>query len=267
MKKGKAMNNYRALVFFDLDGTLLDAESTISKENHQAILQLKKNNILPLIASGRSPKEIQQITKGVAIDSYVSLNGQFNVVENEVVSKHAIPLKQIQELMALSESFGHSLACYTETEYAACYSTASMEKLYRLDHAPLPKISAEFHKDHEIYMVYLFSEDEEKDSLYREKFADIFTFFRDSPYSMAVVSKGQSKKAGIQEIIKTLDLAHVPTYAFGDGNNDLGMFEAVNTAIAMDNASPHVKSHADYITKSHLEDGICFGLKHFELLD
>ncbi|MBO0439270.1 Cof-type HAD-IIB family hydrolase [Candidatus Enterococcus ikei] len=260
------MNNYKALVFFDLDGTLLDADSKIPKENHQAILQLKKNNILPLIASGRSPKEIKQIIKGTPIDSYVSLNGQFNVVENEVTSKHAIPLKQIQELMVLSESLGHSLACYTEAEYATCYSTASMEKLYCLDHAPLPKISAEFHKEHEIYMVYLFSEDEGKDLVYREKFADTFTFFRDSPYSMAVVLKGRSKKAGIQEIIKILDLAHLPTYAFGDGNNDLGMFEAVNTAIAMDNASAHVKSHADYVTKSHLNDGIRFGLKHFELL-
>ncbi|MBO0472408.1 hypothetical protein IGL98_002817 [Enterococcus sp. DIV0840] len=261
------MNNYKALVFFDLDGTLLDADSKIPIENHQAIAQLKKNDILPLIASGRSPEEIKQITKGASIDSYVSLNGQFNVVENEVVSKHAIPLKQIQELMALSESLGHSLACYTEAEYAACYSTESMEKLYQLDHAPLPQISADFHKKYEIYMIYLFSEDEGKDLVYREKFAETFTFFRDSPYSLAVVLNGQSKKAGIQEVIKTLGLAHVPTYAFGDGNNDLGMFEAVDTAIAMDNASAHVKSHADYITKSHLEDGIRFGLKHFELLD
>ncbi|WP_207694607.1 hypothetical protein DOK67_0000387 [Enterococcus sp. DIV0212c] len=261
------MKQYKALVFFDLDGTLLDTESTIPKENHQAILQLKKNNILPLIASGRSPKEIKQITSDTPIDSYVSLNGQFNVVENEVVSKHSIPLKQIQELMAFSKSLGHSLACYTEEEYAACYSNESMKKLYQLDHAPLPLISKDFHKKNDIYMGYLFSEEEEKDSLYREKFSETLTFFRDSPYSMAVVLKGQSKKVGIQQVIERLNLTHLPTFAFGDGNNDLGMFEAVQTAIAMDNASAHVKSHADFITKSHIDDGIRFGLKHFGLLD
>lgn len=267
MKKREVMNHYKALVFFDLDGTLLDADSKISKENHQAILVLKKNDILALIASGRSPKEINQITKGTPIDSFVSLNGQYNVVENKVVSKHVIPLKLIKELMRFSESFGHSLACYTETEYATRYLTESMEKLYQLDHAPLPQIAPDFYKEHEIYMLYLFSEEVAKDVLYQEKFSDIFTFFRDSPYSLAVVLKGQSKKAGIKEVIKTLDLDGVPTYAFGDGNNDIGMFEAVDTAIAMDNASAHVKSHADYITKSHIKDGIRLGLKQFKLLD
>ncbi|MEI5991149.1 hypothetical protein A5881_002682 [Enterococcus termitis] len=261
------MREYKALVFFDLDGTLLGTDSKISKENHQAIMALKQNKILPLIASGRSPKEIRQITTGTAIDSYVSLNGQFNVVENQVVSKHPIPLKLIQELMAFSKVQGHSLACYTENDYATRYTNASMEKLYQLDNAPLPKISKDFHQENEIYMLYLFSEDESKDPLYITEFSDKLTFFRDSPYSLAIVLNGQSKKAGIQEVIKALDLVGLPTYAFGDGNNDLGMFEAVETAIAMDNAGDHVKSQADFITKSHMDDGIRFALKHFELID
>lgn len=261
------MKDYQALVFFDLDGTLLDKESQISKENHEAILELKKKNSLPIIASGRSPKEIKQIIEGTPIDSYVSLNGQFNVAENQVVSKHVFSLTLIQELMALTEEMGHSLACYTEAEYAACYSDNSMKKLYHLDNTPMPQISTDFHKTHEIYMMYLFSEQPEKDALYREAFTERLTFFRDSSYSMAVVLKGQSKKAGIYQVIESLKLSHVPTYAFGDGENDLGMFEAVQTAIAMDNASTYVKSQADFITKSHVDNGIQFGLTHFGLLD
>ncbi|WP_086314120.1 hypothetical protein A5821_001703 [Enterococcus sp. 7F3_DIV0205] len=261
------MKEYKALVFFDLDGTLLDTDSKISKENRQAMIDLKRNNILPLIASGRSPKEIREITAGTPIDSYISLNGQYNVVENEVVSKHAIPVQAIEELMAFSQTFVHSLACYTAEEYATSYTNESMKKLYQIDNAPLPKIAPDFYKEKEIYMLYLFSEEEDKDRLYRERFSEIFTFFRDSPYSMAVVLKKRSKQAGIKEVVKALGSVNVPTYAFGDGNNDIGMFEAVDSAIAMDNASGHVKSHADYITKSHLEDGIRFGLKHFGLLD
>ncbi|EOL47739.1 Cof-type HAD-IIB family hydrolase [Enterococcus caccae] len=261
------MKEYKALVFFDLDGTLLDKESKIPKENHEVILKLKEKNILPLIASGRSPKEIRQITKDTPINSYISLNGQFNVAENRVISKHTIPLELIEELMALTENLGHSLAFYTETEYAARYSNKTMEKLYHLDNAPMPMISTEFHKKHDIYMLYLFSEEQEKDTMYRVAFADRLTFFRDSPYSMAVVLNGQSKKAGIQQVIENLKLNHVPTYAFGDGENDLGMFDAVQTAIAMDNASEHVKSQADFITKSHVDNGVWFGLHHFGLLD
>ncbi|MGX7244176.1 Cof-type HAD-IIB family hydrolase [Enterococcus quebecensis] len=261
------MKNYKALVFFDLDGTLLDVKSKISPENHQAILELKQNNILPIIATGRSPKEIKEVILGTSIDSYVSLNGQFNVVEQEVVSKHVIPVAIIRELMSFSKLLGHSLACYTENDYATCYTTNSMKKLYELDNASLPKISSDFYENNEIYMVYLFSEDKEKDQLYQEQFSGSVAFYRDSPYSMAVVLKGQSKKSGIQQVIKHLNLEHLPTYAFGDGNNDLGMFEAVDTAIAMGNASDQVKSHADFITKSHMDGGITFALRHFELIN
>jgi Cof subfamily protein (haloacid dehalogenase superfamily) len=260
------MKKWKALVFFDLDGTLLDAESNISTENKQAIIALKQRNVLPIIASGRSPKEIHTLTRGTMIDSYVSLNGQYNVVEKKVVSKHIFPMALVEQLIDVSASFNHSLAFYTDKEYAACYKTASMEKLYRLDNAPLPKISRNFHTKNDLYMGYLFSEDKEKDAIYQEKFANTLTFFRDSPYSLAVVLKGQSKKTGIQQVINTLQLEGIPSYAFGDGNNDLGMFEAVQTAIAMENASVNVKQQADFITKSHVDGGICWGLYHFGLL-
>jgi Cof subfamily protein (haloacid dehalogenase superfamily) len=196
----------------------------------------------------------------------VSLNGQYNVVENQVVSKYAFPINILLKLMDVARLFNHSFACYSDKEYAACYRDEIMAKLYRLDNAPLPRLSTDFHLKNEIYMGYLFSEEEAKDALYQEIFADTLTFYRDSPYSLAVVLKGQSKKAGIQQIIHHLGLAHLPTYAFGDGNNDLGMFEAVRTSIAMGNASENVKKYADFVTKSHVEDGIRFGLNHFKLL-
>lgn len=261
------MKKYKALVFFDLDGTLLDSHSKISIENRQLILALKQNSILPIIASGRSPKEIKQITEGTGIDSYVSLNGQFNVVENTIISKHIIPTKRIHEIMQFSKTLNHALACYTENKYAASYVNNSMKRLYQLDHAPLPQISSSFYKENEIYMLYLFSENPETDTLYRKKFAEIFTFFRDSPYSMAVVLNGASKKTGIQQIIEKLALNNLPTYAFGDGNNDIGMFDVVDTAIAMENASDYVKGQADFVTKSNVNGGIRFGLEQFNLIN
>ncbi|KAF9404369.1 hypothetical protein HW555_014370, partial [Spodoptera exigua] len=110
-------------------------------------------------------------------------------------------------------------------------------------------------------------ENPETDALYRDKFAEIFTFFRDSPYSMAVVLNGESKKSGIQQIIEKLALGYLPTYAFGDGNNDIGMFEAVDIAIAMENASDYVKGQADFVTKSNVNGGIRFGLQQFNLIN
>ncbi len=41
------MSNYRAITFFDLDGTLLDAKSKITPEVAKAMNALKENNVLP----------------------------------------------------------------------------------------------------------------------------------------------------------------------------------------------------------------------------
>jgi hydroxymethylpyrimidine pyrophosphatase-like HAD family hydrolase len=51
------------------------------------------------------------------------------------------------------------------------------------------------------------------------------------------------------------------TYAFGDGLNDLEMFELVKYPVAMGNAFDIVKKSASYVTTSNDEDGIVNGLQ------
>ena len=55
--------------------------------------------------------------------------------------------------------------------------------------------------------------------------------------------------------------------AFGDGENDIPMFEAVATGIAMSNASERLKVVADEITYSSDEDGIAYMLEKMGLYD
>lgn len=48
---------------------------------------------------------------------------------------------------------------------------------------------------------------------------------------------GHTKADGINKVVEYLDLEGYETYAFGDGNNDLEMFDRVDVAVAMDNAA------------------------------
>lgn len=62
-----------ALVFFDLDGTLLNEESLVDEDVKEALVQLKDNGAVPFIATGRSPIEIQHVLKETVIDSFITL--------------------------------------------------------------------------------------------------------------------------------------------------------------------------------------------------
>ena len=46
--------------------------------------------------------------------------------------------------------------------------------------------------------------------------------------------------------------------AFGDGNNDIEMFHAVGTGVAVENASEQLKAEADEVCGHVAEDGIYY---------
>ena len=55
--------------------------------------------------------------------------------------------------------------------------------------------------------------------------------------------------------------------AFGDGENDTDMLDFVGLGIAMGNAEPQVKAHADYVTGSVDEDGIAKALQLWKIIE
>lgn len=261
------MKKYEGVIFFDLDGTLLNKQSQISERNLQLLERLEANGYLSVIASGRSPIEIEKITKETVIDSYVSMNGQYVVVEGEVFANHQIETKIIGEVLNFSEDLGHPVSCYTPEEYRINFIDEATQKLYTLDNAPLPKIDAQFYRTVGINMLYLFSENTAHDVVLQKRFEDTLTFYRDSPYSLAIVNKGRSKKAGIKELLTHLKLIEkTNTYAFGDGNNDISMFEVVDHSVAMGNASDEVKHAANLVTYDHEANGIEFALQQLNVL-
>lgn len=49
---------------------------------------------------------------------------------------------------------------------------------------------------------------------------------------------------------------------FGDGKNEIPMFETVGYSVIMGNAINDVKLYEDYITKSNNEDGVVYAIEN-----
>ena len=80
-----------------------------------------------------------------------------------------------------------------------------------------------------------------------------------------ITSSEADKGKGIQAIARHMGFDPSRTIAFGDGGNDLSMILQAGIGVAMGNATPELKQHADYITSSVDEDGILNALQHFNL--
>ncbi|WP_343206557.1 HAD hydrolase family protein [Bacillus sp. B15-48] len=76
------------------------------------------------------------------------------------------------------------------------------------------------------------------------------------PESGEIAVKDVNKSTAVQFVLQYLEKDKTNTMAYGDGNNDLKMFEAVAYGVAMENASEELKKVAKEITPIAEEDGI-----------
>lgn len=60
----------------------------------------------------------------------------------------------------------------------------------------------------------------------------------------------------IQRLQQLLGCSQASTIAFGDGLNDVELFNAASIKVAMDNAYPELKRKADLIAKDHNHNGV-----------
>lgn len=76
-----------------------------------------------------------------------------------------------------------------------------------------------------------------------------------------ITTRAATKDAGVRFIQQKENLIKDEMMAFGDGENDLPLLNAVGSSVAMGNALPEVKKAAKIITRSNQEDGVAFELK------
>lgn len=253
----------KKIVFFDIDGTLLDHEKAIPSTTKKAITKLKENGIYVAIATGRAPFMFESIREELGIESYVSYNGQYVVFEKEVIYENPLNQIELERLLAHSSEKKHPLVFMNEKTMKATVNHHRYIDLAigSLNFA-LPDYDASFYKNKKIYQTLLFCENEEE---YIKNYP-LFHFIRWHEYSVDVLPKGGSKAEGIKKMIERLGFDLADVYAFGDGLNDLEMLKAAGTSVAMGNGVPEAKELADYITTDVADDGIWNGLKELQLI-
>lgn len=254
---------YEGIAFFDLDGTLLDSKSQITPEISEAMTQLKKNNVLPIIATGRNEREIQQIKQTANISSCVTMNGMLVKVEDTIVEANEIEPNDCKTMLDFARDLKDELAFHSTNQLFISGVNDYVRKSYDFFHLDLPPIHPTAYNEYITHMILVLSEG--NDTIYQEAFPE-YTFYRNGPFCIDVVNKGISKGTGVQSIKDYLQLQDIPTFAFGDGINDLDLLAACDHKIAMGNALPEVMERADYITEKNTNGGIVKALKYYGLI-
>lgn len=253
------------IVFFDIDGTLLNEKKEIPEDTVRAIAELKEQGVEPVIATGRAPYFIKPLAEQLGIDSFVCMNGAYVVYKGEPLYKREIDKKSLEALVRVAAQHGHSLVFEGEHAFFSNiennpFITDSVNSL-KVDQ---PGYNPDFWKTDGVYQVFLHCESTEEE-LYQELLSEL-TLIRWHPQAMDVLPAGGSKAQGIEALLQKLGLTPAEAAAFGDGLNDKEMLAAVGFGVAMGNSHPELLPYADYVT-THVDDqGIRNGLVKAGLL-
>ena len=256
----------KKLIFFDIDGTLLDHDKNLPHSTKTAIQELKASGHEVAIATGRSPFLFKELREELGIDSYVSLNGQYVVYQGKVIHSNPLLPDLLQSLTEYAVRSDQPILYVSEDNMKMNVTKhIRVETSYGPHKIAIPECDPNYHIGRHIYQAIVFCTEEEEKS-YEVKYKDMLRFVRWDEVAVDVLPEGGSKAAGIAHFIKVIGMDPEEVIAFGDNMNDLEMLQFVGHGVAMGNADPRIKKLARYVTSDVGQDGIMHGLGQLGLL-
>ncbi|MGI6186764.1 MAG: Cof-type HAD-IIB family hydrolase [Brevibacillus sp.] len=254
------------IVFFDIDGTLLNTDHTIPEETRRAVRQLQENGVLVAIATGRAPFHLLPVAQELGIDTYVGFNGSYVVAEGRLIRETPLSRKTLADLEATAHANGHPMVFLSAD---TCYANTAdhphvIESFHSLRLAP-PVCRQRYWEEASIYQAFLYCGEQEEHN-YFTRFRDDVSFVRWHRVVLDVLPPNGSKARGIEAVLRHYGLKPEDAVAFGDGLNDREMLAYVGMGVAMGNAHEQVKPLANMVTRHVNDAGIHYGLRQLGLI-
>lgn len=259
------------VIFFDIDGTLVDEKTQIlPRSTVEALSALVRRGHIPVVNTGRPyshivpcVRELPFVGAVCAGGAQVRLNGKW--LKNEAVPADVMPffIERVRRhgLQVLYEAEG---GYYLDGEHSARHSEIALQAdILRRNGCFVRDVSEGI-----TVPVIKFCTFDMPDSDRAAMIADAAPWMDciDRRGMAEFVTKGNTKAGGMALILDALNCPQSQTVAFGDSGNDIPMLRAAAIGVAMGNGVTEAKNAADFVTKTVLDDGIEYALKHFELI-
>lgn len=254
-------------VFFDIDDTLRVKGTGYMPQSITTVFKaLKAKNILTGIASGRAPYGVVPEIRDLDPDYFITINGAY-VIDRKGDELADLPIEQqvVADFVAWCDRIGLDYGFVGKDR-----SVLSARKAF-IDDAIVPvygvlDVAPEFHLTNSVYQMWTFSKDHADLDL-PKNLADHVRLIPWHPVSSDVVTLGLSKASGLDDVLAKEGLRPENVLFFGDGPNDMEMFDRVGLKIAMGNAVEALKEKADAVTGSVEEEGILHALEELGLIE
>ena len=243
------------IIFFDIDGTLLDPQTgCISERTRQTLQMLEKKGYKRCIVTGRPPACLPDFG-GLQFDVMSTFNGCFCATDTEVIYANPIHPADVRIVLENAAELGRPVSIATRDRLAANGLDPDLGDYYRLSGLELT-VADDFDQTcrEDIYQIMLGCRNEDHDAIIRG--SDNVKLAISWDRAVDVIPSTGGKGSAIRHILAHFHLDASEAIAFGDSHNDVEMLQAVGCGIAMGNAMPQLLEVADQVCGDVAEDGI-----------
>ncbi|WP_310603792.1 HAD family hydrolase [Anaerosporobacter sp.] len=270
----------KRIIFFDIDGTLVNMEGKIADSTKEALLLAKANGHRLVICTGRSRFQIFDELLELGFEGIVGGAGAYVVCGDKEIYHHYIEMEKRKPLFDYLEKgkFAYAVQCDCGTVFNKRCKVALEEEFEQLG---INKKQMEY-----MFGEIMIREDvwnypnEEKIIFHRAPYtiekikADLQSDFEVTAFSLNIDHSGAgeigaaniNKATGMQIYLDHIGAKREDTIAIGDGPNDSEMIEFAGIGVVMGNAHQQLKDMADLVTTSIDEDGIYNAMKQIGVI-
>lgn len=264
---------------FDLDGTLLDPSSHISKRSWQALEAASQCGIILVCASGRPFSALsQEVLEIPGLTYVVTLNG---VRIHDMASRRDICVRRIsdeairqvlditktwpvaREFYLNGKAFADADYVQDATRYGADQAGADYVRRTRSPIYEMDRFLS--HYRGQIDSMSLSRSEDMPPALeicrkLQQQVAGVYVT-SSTPRLVEIADARAGKRSALEFLLERESIDPEALVAFGDADNDVGMIRLAGLGVAMDGGASHLRQAADLVCPSNAEDGVALVLE------
>lgn len=263
----------------DLDGTLLNDNNKISKENIEAIKKLEDRGLKFVIATGRTKYILEDYLE--LVDYKMPLiwsNGSaVSDIDGSTLYTEEISPEIARKVIDLSREYDVEYMIHTleglvgESEEGRRAGLEeynnSVKEEYRIPLITDPMLYDNL-EQHNLLKISLTADTDEELAKVQENMAQNIKEINAAFSGEALLdinATGASKGAAVLKLAEKYNIKPNEIITIGDNENDISMFKASGLPLTLDNAHDSIKGFAKYVTRDNNSNGVADAIERFVL--
>lgn len=262
------------MIAIDLDDTLLHDDISISDYTKKVLWQVMEKNIRVVIATGRMFQAARPWGRAIGFGDVPLICYTGALVglceSGRILRDVTVDRETAQGILDTAHEHGWYMHTYiddevyvpfrderTEAYERQCGITAHVlgESFWNLEKEPTKLLI--FERDAKVMA--------EVERVMSEKFSHATNQVKSKPEFFEMNKKGMSKGTALAELCRRWEIPLESLMTFGNGHNDISMFQLTDWSFAVGNATDSAKVAARFVTATNNEDGVAKAIEKYVL--